>query len=226
MRHDAATYRWRYRILAAAAAVILAVILYRLWRPVPYMAQVVAAVIGTTAVLAIIVESARIRDPHQVALTEEKSFRITWPSVVTTTFIAGLVVVLLLYLTAAALLVVTNVWERSLLSAQVLFEVMQRIQFVDAISAGWFFLFYTGVVLLVGTGFWALYPYVPLQNERIAAPVTFTATWIYVAATAYLLYPAEHFVSSTLQVVVDLVIVAVWGKKFAVLYEYVESQMP
>ncbi len=205
-----------------AATLLLAV--YGLFSPQPQSVAGSLILVGLSVLLAAGVWAAEQYDPHLQNLVQEKSYRITLRSVLATALLTGFVFLIGLYAAAAVIGVVAVTWGYEPVSFQVFADVVSRLALLlDAqllpLVGG-----YIAVAAAMGAGFWVLFPYLPVADERRAAPASFLAVWIYLVAAAAVFRPVP--VSEPTVLAFDAAVVAVWGHVFAVAYRDVERYVP
>ncbi|MFB6076961.1 MAG: hypothetical protein ABEK12_02430, partial [Candidatus Nanohaloarchaea archaeon] len=170
-------------VVAATGILMLAGgIVFRAYRPVPGWIPAAAAGTGLTAVIVGAIYLGRRIDPHQRNLEQKKVYMTTFRSVVVTSALTGVLTLLLLF---AASLVIGSIGIISgyqTLSMAVLADALQRLIAVLHLPPDRLVSMAAAAVLGTGTGFWLLYPELPIDNEKIGGPVTFGVAWIYVLA--------------------------------------------
>ncbi|MCJ7478743.1 MAG: hypothetical protein MUP63_01020 [Candidatus Nanohaloarchaeota archaeon QJJ-7] len=163
-------------------------------------------------------------DPHQINLTEEKSYRITLKSVLTTSLITGLFLAGLLYGTAEVIEALIRFWGYEPLSFQLFVDTVGRLDTFMQLPPSQFAAAYLGSALVAGLSFWILYPYLPTESEEVAGPVTFSLAWMYlISLVAIFLQPPQI---TPVALALDAALFAFWGHIFAIAYEDVEKYVP
>ncbi len=214
----------RRHLLFVLLPLTAALMVYGVFSPVAGSTAAAVVLLLLTAALLVSVEAAETVDPHQINLVQEKSYRITLRSVVATAFLTGIVLLALLYGAAAVIGVVAAFAGYETLSFQLFADAVGRLGILLEISAVHLLGGYAAVAVAMGAGFWILFPYLPTQDEEVAAPATFLATGIWLAAVAGMFVPLP--VTQPASLALDAAIVAVWGHFFALAYEDVEKYVP
>lgn len=191
----------------------------------PAVEVVLGPVLLTTLLIAVI-RAAWRRDPHRINLVQKKAYSITWRSVVATTALTGLAVFLMLTLASMVFAAVTSYAGYTPLSVVVLETALTRIHTLAGLPLLILVVTYGIAVVGMGTGFWLLYPYIPVQDEELAGPLTFVVAWLYGVFFVALLLPTDPLSGGAFGLVLDAALVAVWGKFFAVAYEDVQAYVP
>lgn len=213
------------RIVAAIIGVGLVGLMgYRVVEPVAGAWTGMVALTVLTAVLLAVIRGSEAVDPHQYALSQKKSYRITYRSSVATALLTGVVVLALLLFTGAVIGIVTAVAGYEPYSATVLADALERVAAVLQLPGPTLLGAGAAIAAALGTGFWLLFPYIPGDDEMRAAPVTFAATWLYLGAAATVVDPG--LVPEPATFVLDTALVALWGHFFAVAYVDVERYVP
>ncbi|MDY6768684.1 MAG: hypothetical protein SVW02_01100 [Candidatus Nanohaloarchaea archaeon] len=216
-----ATRRTLIAVLLPATALL---ILYGVFATTAGSTAAAAVLLLLTVTLLVTVETAETVDPHQINLVQEKSYRITLRSVLATAILTGIVLLAVLYGAAAVIGVVAAFAGYETLSFQLFADAVGRLALLLEIPATQLVAGYAAVAVAMGAGFWILFPYLPTQDEEIAAPATFLATGVYVAAVGAMF--ASLPVSQPASLALDAAIVAFWGHFFALAYEDVEKYVP
>lgn len=187
---------------------------------------IVLAPVALTAVVVAVVVAARRRDPHEITLAQKKAYSITWRSVVATSALTGLVLFLLLTFASVVFAAITAYAGYTPLSAVVLETALTRLHMFAGLPGILLLATYLIAVVGVGTGFWLLYPYIPVEDEELAGPITFVVAWLYGVLFIAFLLPTNPLAGDPVGLVLDAALVAVWGKFFAVAYEDVQAYVP
>lgn len=181
-------------------------------------------IIGLTAGLLTVIEGSEAVDPHQYAMSQKKSYSITLRSVLVTAFLTGLFVLGLLLFAGMVIGMVTAFAGYETFSAAVLADALARVELVLQLPGETLLGFGALTAAAAGTGFWLLYPYVPVADEVRAAPAIFVVVWGYMVAAALL--SLDVAVPNPAALVLDAAVMAVWGHFFAVAYVDVETYVP
>jgi len=211
----------RELVLGAIALAVLALVAYRLIDPLPASYGIILLTGLLTALIVADIGVIRRLNPHEIALTQKKSYSITLPAVLATTLAAGIGLLILLGLAGTVLQAVAQYAGYTPYSVQTL----SRIAALTAADTAVLAAAYTGIGTGMGLGFWLLYPYIPVDDPRTGAPVTFLTTWIYLTAVLGLAAGLPTLPRPS-ALALDAAVVAVWGKAFAVLYTDVQGRLP
>jgi hypothetical protein len=176
------------------------------------------------AVLASGVWAAERYRPHLQNLVQEKSYRITLRSVTATAVLTGVVLLAGLYAASIVIAVVAAFWGYEPVSFQIFADIVGRLALLLDLSLNALLGADLGVAVAMGVGFWVLYPYLPLQDETVAGPAAFLATWLYLLGAAAVLGDVPQ--SEPAAFAFDAAVAAVWGHLFAVAYQDIERYVP
>lgn len=216
----------RHVLAAALAPVYVIIVLLALMGARQPPLEIVLAPVLLTVLVAAAVVFGRRTDPHEINLTQKKAYSITWPSVVATTAFTGLAVLVLLTFASTVFAAITSYAGYTPLSVVVLETALTRLQTFAGLPLLVVLATYLIAVVGVGTGFWILYPYIPVEDEELAGPITFVVAWLYGVFFVSFLIPANPLAGEPFGLVLDAALVAVWGKFFAVAYEDVQAYVP
>ncbi|MDY6766268.1 MAG: hypothetical protein SVW77_02770 [Candidatus Nanohaloarchaea archaeon] len=214
----------RRRFIAVLLPATVAVGLVGLVSPQPHAVLGSLTLLCGTALLAGAIWIAERRHPHLRNLVEKKSYQITLRSVLATAGLTGLLFLAALFAAATVIGVVTAVWGYEPVSFQVFAHVVDRLALLLDLSLVPLLVGYIGVAAAMGTGFWVLYPYLPVEDEELAGPVSFAATWAYLLAVVAVFRPVP--VAEPAALAFDAAVAAAWGHVFAAAYEDVERYVP
>lgn len=207
--------------LVLGTFIVLAI--HRLQDPFPYTVPALLLAGGITSLFVANLMLIRRIDPHQINLGQKKRYSITWRSSILTTLVTGVATAAMLFAANTVYEQLTSYVGHEFLSAIILQEAVQRMVGVTAATASTLIGGYVLLSILLGTGFWLLYPYIPGEDEELAAPVAFVLAWTYILFGTTLIMDVGILNPVTL--VIDAALIAVWGKFFALAYERVESYL-
>lgn len=209
------------RIIAAALLPVLGALAWlAVQRGAPGAAGVLLAL---PVAVAVAVAAGRRLDPHQIDLAQKKSYSITLKSVLATALVTGFVVTAVLVATGAVMAVVTAAWGYRTLSVTVLAEALARLDLLLHLSPGAVLGIAFGTSVACALSFWLLYPYLPIEDEDVAGPVTFLLAGAALWAVARLTGLGAWTPTA---LALDAALVALWGHFFAIAYEDVEAYVP
>lgn len=206
-------------VVILAATAIIAV--YGAFSPVPGSGPAALVLVLLAVLLVLGVEAAEKHDPHQINLVQEKSYRITVRSVLATALVTGIVLLGTLYAAGAVIGLVTAVGGYEPFAFQLFGDAVSRLQLLLAASPSRILAVYASVAVVMGLGFWVLYPYLPTQDEELAGPLAFVASWSYLLAAAAVFTPLP--LPEPAALALDAALIAFWGHIFALAYEGVEQ---
>lgn len=215
----------REGVLGIIVAALLLIVLYRLFNPTAYTLPLLIIFAALTGLFLFDLFVVRRLNPHEINLTQKKSYSITWRSVLATTVLAGGATFALFLFAFLVLDQVASFAGYTPFSVELLQEAVRRITGFTTLTALRLGTAYIGLSFLLGTGFWLLYPYIPVEDEELAAPVSFLITWSYLLLVGGLLVGTSGF-PTTSGLIIDAAVIAVWGKFFAVMYEGVQAYVP
>ncbi len=215
----------RELVLGSIGIAVPALVAYRLINPLPGSYGIILLTGLLTALIVADIGVIRRLNPHEIALTQKKSYSITLPAVLATTLVAGIGLLVLLGLAGTVLGAVAQYAGYTPYSVQILQETLSRLAALTAADTAVLAAAYTGIGTGMGLGFWLLYPYLPVDDPRTGAPVTFLTTWIYLTAVLGLAAGLPTLPRPA-ALALDAAVVAVWGKAFAVLYTDVQQRLP
>ncbi|MDY6769923.1 MAG: hypothetical protein SVU88_03040 [Candidatus Nanohaloarchaea archaeon] len=216
--------RLRQLVVAGLLPATAGTAIYGLASGRPNAAAASAALLGIPVLVGSVVAAARRYDPHQIALVQEKSYRITLRSVLATTCLTGIVLLGALYAAAAVIGAVTAFWGYETLSFRIFADAVARLRLLLDVPAGQLVAGYAVTAVGAAVSFWVLYPYLPTQDEGLAGPVAFVAAWLYLLSAASLFVPLP--VGEPASLALDAAIIGMWGHVFALAYEDVERYVP
>lgn len=205
----------RRNLMAACGLVLLALIVYRTYRPVPGATTIMALLLGATLLLWILRE---ISTPEELRDITARRPVLEGYRAEALGMITGLMVFVLTLLATYMAMALVAARQQSGIPAHILFELLQRIRLFELFDVIVFTGIFAVIVTAVIAGVLLIYPVIPIQNQRLAMTTSFLLSSTYTFSAVYLLVPIIHPLTVEM-LIIDLVLVVIWANLFHQLYE-------
>ncbi len=204
----------RHHVIRGSLLLLVLVVLYRIYRPVPGQLTAMLLLFVASTVL-LLFRTHTTGDALQSIRANRR--QLDSYTTLVTALVTGIIVILLTYLVTYAMLVAAYMFRQHDIFTTLFFEAVQHVRLFESVHPLVFASLYIIAAGIVTLGVLLIYPRIPITHTRAATATTFLLSWTYTLSLLYLIVPVIH--PLTLEsLLLDALLILIWGILFDAMY--------